>query len=53
MYFRAFRIGQCRDVKVFRFITEGTIEEIMYLRQVYKQVSTCIIVCLTKAVFYL
>lgn len=34
---RAFRIGQCRDVKVYRFITEGTVEEIIYLRQVYKQ----------------
>ena len=35
---RAFRIGQSRDVKVFRLITEGTVEEMMYLRQVYKQV---------------
>uniref|UniRef100_A0A4X2KHD0 ERCC excision repair 6 like 2 n=1 Tax=Vombatus ursinus TaxID=29139 RepID=A0A4X2KHD0_VOMUR len=34
---RAYRIGQCRDVKVFRFISLGTVEEIMYLRQVYKQ----------------
>ncbi|VFV38268.1 dna repair and [Lynx pardinus] len=34
---RAYRIGQCRDVKVFRLISLGTVEEIMYLRQVYKQ----------------
>ena len=38
LFIRAFRIGQCRDVKVYRFITEGTVEEIIYLRQVYKQV---------------
>ena len=38
IYGRAFRIGQSRDVKVFRLITEGTVEEMMYLRQVYKQV---------------
>ena len=40
---RAFRIGQSRDMKVFRLITEGTVEEMMYLRQVYKQV--CVILC--------
>ncbi|XP_074251700.1 DNA excision repair protein ERCC-6-like 2 isoform X3 [Saimiri boliviensis] len=34
---RAYRIGQCRDVKVLRLISLGTVEEIMYLRQVYKQ----------------
>ncbi|XP_062854395.1 DNA excision repair protein ERCC-6-like 2 [Trichomycterus rosablanca] len=34
---RAYRIGQCRDVKVFRFISLGTVEEIIYLRQIYKQ----------------
>uniref|UniRef100_UPI00398EB5D5 DNA excision repair protein ERCC-6-like 2 isoform X2 n=1 Tax=Pristiophorus japonicus TaxID=55135 RepID=UPI00398EB5D5 len=34
---RAYRIGQCRDVKVFRLISLGTVEEIMYLRQLYKQ----------------
>ena len=32
-----FRIGQCRDVQVFRLISEGSIEEMMYLREVYKQ----------------
>lgn len=36
--FRAYRIGQCRDVTVLRLISLGTIEEIIYLRQVYKQV---------------
>jgi len=34
---RVFRIGQRRDVQVFRLISEGTIEEMMYLREVYKQ----------------
>uniref|UniRef100_A0A7M4ESU1 ERCC excision repair 6 like 2 n=1 Tax=Crocodylus porosus TaxID=8502 RepID=A0A7M4ESU1_CROPO len=34
---RAYRIGQCRDVKVFRLISLGTVEEMIYLRQVYKQ----------------
>ena len=39
MYCRAFRIGQSRDVKVYRFISEATVEENIYLRQVYKQVT--------------
>ncbi|XP_057299784.1 DNA excision repair protein ERCC-6-like 2 isoform X1 [Hydractinia symbiolongicarpus] len=34
---RAYRIGQQRDVRVYRFISVGTIEENMYLRQIYKQ----------------
>ncbi|KAI5842765.1 putative DNA excision repair protein [Tricharina praecox] len=34
---RAYRIGQTRDVEVFRLISTGTIEEIVYARQVYKQ----------------
>lgn len=34
---RVFRIGQCRDVQVFRLVSEGSIEEMMYLREVYKQ----------------
>ncbi|XP_038624064.1 DNA excision repair protein ERCC-6-like 2 [Tachyglossus aculeatus] len=38
---RAYRIGQRRDVKVFRLISLGTVEEIMYLRQVYKQQLHC------------
>ncbi|KAJ7335597.1 hypothetical protein JRQ81_013538 [Phrynocephalus forsythii] len=41
---RAYRIGQCRDVKVFRLISLGTVEEIMYLRQVYKQQLHCAVV---------
>ena len=31
------RIGQRRDVRVYRLITAGSIEENVYLRQVYKQ----------------
>ncbi|XP_052090388.1 DNA excision repair protein ERCC-6-like 2 [Mytilus californianus] len=34
---RAYRIGQRRNVKVYRLISAGTIEENMYLRQIYKQ----------------
>uniref|UniRef100_A0A8C5BHW4 Excision repair cross-complementation group 6-like 2 n=1 Tax=Gadus morhua TaxID=8049 RepID=A0A8C5BHW4_GADMO len=34
---RAYRIGQWRDVTVLRLISLGTVEEIIYLRQVYKQ----------------
>ncbi|RCI07763.1 hypothetical protein L249_5728 [Ophiocordyceps polyrhachis-furcata BCC 54312] len=34
---RAYRIGQTRDVDVFRLISLGTVEEIVYARQVYKQ----------------
>jgi DNA excision repair protein ERCC-6-like 2 len=34
---RAYRIGQTRDVEVFRMISVGTIEEIVYARQIYKQ----------------
>ncbi|XP_048788081.1 DNA excision repair protein ERCC-6-like 2 isoform X2 [Lagopus muta] len=41
---RAYRIGQCKDVKVFRLISLGTVEEIMYLRQVYKQQLHCAVV---------
>lgn len=33
---RAYRIGQERDVKVFRLVCRGTVEELKYLRQVYK-----------------
>jgi hypothetical protein len=33
---RAYRIGQEKDVKVFRLVSRGTIEELKYLRQVYK-----------------
>ncbi|XP_036383753.1 DNA excision repair protein ERCC-6-like 2 isoform X2 [Megalops cyprinoides] len=34
---RAYRIGQCRDVTVLRLISLGSVEEVIYLRQVYKQ----------------
>ncbi|XP_052775381.1 DNA excision repair protein ERCC-6-like 2 isoform X2 [Mya arenaria] len=34
---RAYRLGQQRDVQVFRLVSTGTIEENMYLRQIYKQ----------------
>ncbi|KAH8820885.1 DNA excision repair protein-like protein [Xylogone sp. PMI_703] len=34
---RAYRIGQVRDVEVFRLISAGTVEEIVYARQIYKQ----------------
>ena len=37
---RAYRIGQRRNVRVYRLISAGTIEEMIYLRQVYKQVTT-------------
>ncbi|NWW25006.1 ER6L2 protein, partial [Falcunculus frontatus] len=41
---RAYRIGQYRAVKVFRLISLGTVEEIMYLRQVYKQQLHCAVI---------
>jgi hypothetical protein len=34
---RAYRLGQTRDVEVFRLISAGTIEEVIYARQIYKQ----------------
>jgi hypothetical protein len=34
---RAFRLGQKRDVSVYRFISAGTLEEHIYRRQVLKQ----------------
>ncbi|KAG8832857.1 hypothetical protein FRC17_000512 [Serendipita sp. 399] len=34
---RAFRLGQVRDVEVFRLLGGGSIEELIYKRQVYKQ----------------
>ncbi|KAF3000517.1 hypothetical protein E8E14_007099 [Neopestalotiopsis sp. 37M] len=34
---RAYRIGQVRNVEVYRLISAGTIEEITYARQIYKQ----------------
>ncbi|XP_029295210.1 DNA excision repair protein ERCC-6-like 2 isoform X2 [Cottoperca gobio] len=41
---RAYRIGQCRDVTVLRLISLGTVEEVIYLRQVYKQQLQCTVV---------
>ena len=37
---RAYRIGQKRDVEVFRLVAKGTLEEIRFLRQLYKQQLT-------------
>ncbi|XP_058094603.1 protein CHROMATIN REMODELING 8-like isoform X2 [Magnolia sinica] len=37
---RAWRIGQTRDVVVYRLITRGTIEEKVYHRQIYKHFLT-------------
>nr|XP_019045400.1 hypothetical protein I302_05789 [Kwoniella bestiolae CBS 10118]OCF24330.1 hypothetical protein I302_05789 [Kwoniella bestiolae CBS 10118] len=34
---RAFRIGQKRTVDVYRLIGQGTVEELMYERQIHKQ----------------
>lgn len=33
---RAYRIGQERDVEVIRLISKGTIDELKYMRQLYK-----------------
>jgi SNF2 family DNA or RNA helicase len=33
---RAYRIGQSRDVVVYRLVTCGTVEEKIYRKQVYK-----------------
>uniref|UniRef100_A0A8C5LPT9 DNA excision repair protein ERCC-6-like 2 n=1 Tax=Leptobrachium leishanense TaxID=445787 RepID=A0A8C5LPT9_9ANUR len=49
---RAYRIGQCRDVKVFRLISLGTVEEMIYLRQVYKQQLHCAVVGSENATRY-
>ena len=34
---RAYRFGQTRDVAVYRLLGAGSIEELIYARQVYKQ----------------
>ena len=34
---RAYRLGQKRDVDVYRLISAGTLEELVYSRQIYKQ----------------
>ena len=33
---RAYRIGQKQDVRVYRLISSGSIEEMKYIRQMYK-----------------
>lgn len=33
----AYRLGQQRDVRVYRLLSTATIEEFVYLRQVFKQ----------------
>ena len=37
---RAWRVGQQREVTIYRLITSGTIEEKVYHRQIYKQFLT-------------
>lgn len=37
---RAWRLGQKKDVTVYRLMTSGTIEEKIYHRQIYKQFLT-------------
>lgn len=34
---RAFRLGQKKDCRIYRFVSSGTIEEAQYQRQLYKQ----------------
>jgi hypothetical protein len=34
---RAFRFGQRRDVSVYRLLGAGSVEELIYARQIYKQ----------------
>lgn len=34
---RAYRFGQTRDVHVYRLLGAGSIEELIYARQIYKQ----------------
>jgi hypothetical protein len=36
-FFRAFRFGQNRDVSVYRLLGAGSVEELIYARQIYKQ----------------
>lgn len=37
---RAWRLGQTKPVKIYRLMTEGTIEEKIYHRQIFKQFMT-------------
>ena len=34
---RAYRFGQTRDVSVYRLLGAGSLEELIYARQLYKQ----------------
>lgn len=34
---RAYRYGQTRDVSVYRLLGAGSLEELIYARQLYKQ----------------
>ena len=34
---RSYRLGQKHNVQVYRFVAQGTIEEVCYMRQIYKQ----------------
>jgi DNA excision repair protein ERCC-6-like 2 len=34
---RSYRFGQQRDVSVFRLLGAGSVEELIYARQIYKQ----------------
>jgi DNA excision repair protein ERCC-6-like 2 len=40
---RAYRFGQTRDVFVYRLLGAGSIEELIYARQVYKQQQMAIV----------
>jgi hypothetical protein len=47
---RAFRIGQKRDVMVFRLIATGTLDELIYMRQMCAhEASQLCVVCLCAA----
>jgi hypothetical protein len=35
--YSAFRFGQTRDVAVYRLLGAGSVEELIYARQIYKQ----------------
>ena len=41
---RAFRLGQNRNVSIWRLIATGTIEEQIYTRQIYKQQQSALAV---------
>lgn len=49
---RAYRIGQRRDVSVYRLVSNGSLEELIYKRQIYKQQQSNMIVEDTREVRY-